>query len=103
MLMPTILTVITKHTASFKEFQTKSGIVPAKKNFITAKGSISPAALRVLKIEVKVFKHGITIKPKNKYAKRTKPKIFTARPASKVLLSIFSLLPVQKNFKANTT
>ena len=86
MLMPTILTVMTRHIASFNEFQTKRGIVPAMKNFITAKGSVTPEAFFVVKIEVRVFRHGITINPMNRYTNRVKPKILATNPASSELV-----------------
>ena len=66
MLMPTILTVTTRQTASFREFQTKDGMEPAKKNRITARGSVFPAASLVVKMEVRVFRHGSTMNPRKR-------------------------------------
>ena len=42
--MPTTFTVITSSTASFREFHRKEGMLPARKNRITARGSVFPAA-----------------------------------------------------------
>ena len=64
--MPTTLTVMTRHTASFSELITKLGMLPAKKKRMTAKGSTFPAASLVVKIEVSVFRQGSTMKPRKR-------------------------------------
>ena len=63
---PTTFTVTTRHTASFREFHTYRPMLPAKKKRMTAQGSRSPAALVTLKMLVRVFRQGISIKPKKK-------------------------------------
>ena len=63
---PTTLTVTTRPMASFREFQTKDRMLPAKKNRMTARGSRSPAALVVLKMLARVFRQGRSMKPKNR-------------------------------------
>ena len=57
---------MTSRIASFREFQTKLGMLPAKKNLITTQGSVSPAAFFVVKMLVSVFRHGTSMKPKNR-------------------------------------
>ena len=64
--MPTTLTVITSRTASFREFQTYLPMLPARKKRMTAKASRSPAAFLVLKMLVKVFRQGRSMKPKKR-------------------------------------
>ena len=66
MEMPTTLTVTTRHTASRREFHTKEGMEPARKNRITAKGSAFPSASLVEKMEVSVLKQGSTMNPRNR-------------------------------------
>ena len=66
MEIPTMFTVITRHTARRMEFHRNRGMFPAKKNRITAKGSAFPAASVSRKMDVRVLKHGTTIKPKNR-------------------------------------
>ena len=66
MLTPTILTVTTRQMASLSEFHTYCGMLPAKKKRMTAQGSVSPAAFFVVKICVSVFRHGSSMKPKNR-------------------------------------
>lgn len=51
---PTMLTVTTRHSASFREFQTYVPILPARKKRMTAQGSRSPAAFTVLNTLVRV-------------------------------------------------
>ena len=45
---------------------TKEGMLPAKKKRMTAIGSRLPAASRVVKIEVSVFRQGSTMKPRKR-------------------------------------
>ena len=73
---PTMFTVITRHTASFSEFQMNLGILPAKKKRITASGSVCPAAFFAVKICVSVFRHGSSMKPKKRYTKNATPNTF---------------------------
>ena len=51
-------------------------MLPAKKKRITARGSRSPAALTVLNTLARVFRQGRSMKPRNRYAKKAKPKTF---------------------------
>jgi hypothetical protein len=48
-------------------------MLPARKNLITANGSMFPAASLTVKILVSVFRHGSSMNPKNRYAKHRKP------------------------------
>ena len=41
-------------------------MLPAKKNLMTAQGSVSPAAFFVVKMLVSVFRHGSSMNPKKK-------------------------------------
>ena len=41
-------------------------VPPAKKNRITARGSVFPAASLVVKMEVRVFRHGSTMNPRKR-------------------------------------
>ena len=66
MLMPTRFTVNTRHSASFKLFHTKEGMEPAKKNRMTARGSVFPAASFVVNTLVRVLKQGMTMNPRNR-------------------------------------
>ena len=63
---PTTFTVITRHMASFKEFHTNDGMEPARKNLITASGSVFPALSFAVNMEVSVLMHGITINPRKR-------------------------------------
>ena len=75
MEMPTTLTVMTRHSASLSEFHTYWDMDPARKKRMTARGSISPAAFLTVKMLVSVFRHGSSINPKKRYAKKTPPMI----------------------------
>ena len=60
---PTMFTVITRPTASFRELSTYFPILPAKKKRMTARGSRLPSGRTVEKTLAKVLKQGTTIKP----------------------------------------
>ena len=64
--MPTTFTVMTRQMASFREFHTNRGMLPARKNRITAQGSRTPSAVFTLKMLVRVLRHGISMNPKKK-------------------------------------
>ena len=63
--MPTTFTVMTKHTASFREFHTNRGMLPAIKNRMTFRGSLTPPVFS-LKMLVNVFRQGTSMNPRKK-------------------------------------
>ena len=79
MLTPTMFTVTTRHSASLREFHTYLGMLPAKKKRMTASGSVTPSAFFTVKICVSVFRHGNSMKPKNRYTKNAIPKVLASR------------------------
>ena len=63
--MPTTFTVITRQMASFREFHTNRGMLPARKKRMTFKGSATPLVFS-RKMLVSVLRQGTSMNPKKK-------------------------------------